>query len=209
MTTRAARRSLCGLLAFGLIALASAAQGQTPHLTLRVLGTSQEFLTGRTESSEASPHVSLDSKGPWFGADLDFRLVPWVSLDLAVSQGSLDETRRTALPNDLLREGRTATLRHETVSFLFHPLSPERKLALYFGPTVGRAHFSRAFAPDEDEPALGGKIGFNVWLGALGTTRWLFAAELSDLGSDVQISPASSKGHLHSTVAAVGLGYSW
>jgi len=191
----------------GLAALASPAQAQTPRLTFRVLGTNRDVLSGRTETNEASPRIRLEDKGQWFGVDADLRLVPWVSLDVAVSQGNLREVRQVIQPNDvLLRDRRSATLRHETLSVLFHPLSPEHRLALYFGPSLGRAHFSRAFAPDEDEFAMGGKVGFNV---RLGETPWLFAAELSDLKSEIRISPSSSTGHVHYTIVAVGLGYSW
>ena len=201
-------RSLGGLWMLGLVAGAGAAQAQGPHLTLRAFASNVDLLTGRTSetrnlSAQDSFVLNVFEKKQWYGADLDARLSPNLSLDLTASQGKLEEVLFTSHAGQTLAQQRTSTLRYNTLSLLLHPV-PGHLFDFYLGPSLGQAHFDRAFASSEDERAQGGKVGIDL---QLGETRILLSAQLSILTSGFRVADGSQKHNVTYRVAAAGLGY--
>jgi hypothetical protein len=208
--------SLRGLLIFGLLLAGSgASQAQTepeePRLTLRVLASNHTALTGDTSDSGALPNkdtffLNVYEKDQWYAVDLEMRLGHGLSLDFTSSQGDLQEVLTTISPvtHERPPQFRTSTVRHNMLSLLYHPVHGRHLFDFYFGPSLGQVHFSRAFAASENELAQGGKIGFDVHLGA---SRLLFSAEGSILSSDFQVADGGKTRKVLYTQIGAGLGY--
>ncbi|HXO18941.1 MAG TPA: hypothetical protein VOA87_03345 [Thermoanaerobaculia bacterium] len=204
------RRTLSLVVVFWLLALAAwagAARAQEPRLTVRALGSTVPSLAGTTSAAAGNQFLGILEKKEWYGLDIDLRLQHGVSLDLGASVGRLQEVLHTfpqpGGPKVVTR--RTSSVRHNTLSLLFHPLWG-RKVDLYFGPTIGQALWSRAFAANESERVEGGKVGFDV---ALGDSQWLFAGALSILAGDLRVLDFTPKHNVKYTVVGAGLGYRW
>lgn len=211
--------SLGGLLMLGwmlgLLAGAGAAQAQSQaresRLTLRAFASNHTALTGDTSDSGVLPNqdsffLNVFEKDQWYAVDLEMRLGHGLSLDLTSSQGDLQEVLTTVSPVTHERPGqtRTSTLRHNMLSLLYHPIPGRHLFDFYFGPSLGQAHFARAFASSENELAKGGKMGFDVHLGESGL---LFSAETSILSSGFRVADGSETRNVLYTQIGAGLGY--
>ncbi len=200
------------LFALGLVTFAGAARGETPRWTVRALGAASTSLSGSTAATVSRPTESLaissEETRDWLGLDLDFRLYHWLSLDLGVSQGGLREIE-TVFPRggsgDSIPERRSGSLRHTTLSVLYHPLA-EHRVDLYLGPTVGLVRFDHSFSSSEGETVEGGKLGFDV---RLAETRWVFTGELSVLSGPFRLLDDLPKRNATYSRIAAGIGYRW
>ena len=134
------------------------------------------------------------------------RLGHRLSLDFTSSQGDLKEVRTIISPvtHEGPSQARTSIVRHNMISLLYHPVHGRHLFDFYLGPSLGQAHFSRAFASSENELAQGGKIGFDVHLG---TSRFLLSVEGSILSSDFQVVDGGKTRKVLYTQIGVGLGY--
>ncbi|HEY8020313.1 MAG TPA: hypothetical protein VIH93_04400 [Thermoanaerobaculia bacterium] len=205
-------RRLAGLTALALLLAASAARAETPRWTVRALGSDLTSLAGTRGANLERPEgfvvVNAEETKSWFGVDLDLRLLPWASVDLGLSRGGLRETMigLSSTVGNFLVERRTGPVQHVTLSLLYHPISPlsGHRVDLYLGPTIGRVRYGHAFAPSEDETAIGGKLGFDVQLAATG---WTFTSEASSLKSPFHVLPEVPKRDVAYQRVAVGLSY--
>jgi len=202
MNGRSMRRITLGALA--LLAVTAGAEAQD-RLTLRALYGGAANLSGTT--SAAVPDVftlNVAEKNPWYAFDVDLRFGPGVSLELTASRGKLEETLTLFPPQEPpLTVRQTGTLRHDTISLLFHPV-PGEWVDVYFGPSYGQAYYDRAFTSNESESALGGKVGVDLHLGE---TRWLVGAQFSVLTSGFRVADGEPRHNLRYTVLGAGLGY--
>jgi hypothetical protein len=201
------RRTLGALCGLTLLVGASAAEAQQ-RLTLRGFYSNVVSLSGATSltSVDGSDAFALDvtEKKQWYAIELDARLNPTVSLNIAATSGRLqEELSLSSPPAPVVVARQISTLRHSTLSLLFHPL-PGHLLDFYFGPSYGQARFERAFASSEVESAIGGKAGLDL---QLGYSHWELGAELSILSSGFRIADGEPRRTVRYTVLGAGLGY--
>jgi hypothetical protein len=192
------------LLGLALVVGASAAEAQQ-GLALRGFYSNVVSLSGSTSlTGPATFALDVTEKKQWYGIELDARLSPTVSLNLTSTSGKLQEELTLAPPGQpKVVERRLSTLRHNTLSLLFHPL-PGHPLDFYFGPSYGQAHYDRAFTSSEDERAVGGKAGLDL---RLGDSRWILGVQLSVLTSGFRVADGEPKRNVRYTVLGAGLGY--
>jgi hypothetical protein len=196
-------RALCGL---ALVAAAGSGRAEAQQgLSLRGFYSNVVSLSGSTSvSGPASFALDVSEKKQWYAIELDARLNPTVSLNLTSTSGRLQEELRLSPPGQTtVVERRVSTLRHSTLSLLFHPF-PGHGLDFYFGPSYGQAHFDRAFTSNEDERAVGGKAGLDL---RLGDSHWLLGVQLSILTSGFRVADSEPKRNVRYTVLGAGLGY--
>jgi hypothetical protein len=192
---------------------ASAAEAQQ-RLTLRGFYSNVVSLSGATSLTSLTSLTSVDGsdafaldvteKKQWYAIELDARLNPTVSLNIAATSGRLQEELSlfpAQAPAVVARQ--VSTLHHNTLSLLFHPL-PGHLLDFYFGPSYGQARFNRAFASSEVESAIGGKAGLDL---QLGYSHWELGVQLSILSSGFRIADGEPRRNVRYTVLGAGLGY--
>ncbi len=201
---RSLRRILVVFSGLALALGASAVEAQQ-RLTLRGFYSNAVSLSGPT--SVAVPDafaLDVTEKKEWYAIEVDARINPTVSLNLAATSGRLQEQLSLFPPQaPAVVDRRISTLRHNTLSLLFHPL-PGHLLDFYIGPSYGQARYDRAFASSEVESAVGGKAGLDL---QLGDSRWELGAQLSILSSGFRVADGEPRKNIRYTALGAGLGF--
>ena len=202
---RSSLRRILGVLSGLVLAVGASAAEAQQGLSLRGFYSDVVSLSGSTSATVPDVFaLNVTEKKEWYALELDLRLKPGVSLNLASTSGRLQEELSVFPPQGpAVVARRISTIRHNTLSLLFHPFSGQY-LDFYVGPSYGQAHYDRAFASSEDERAVGGKAGLDL---RLGDSRWLLGAELSILSSGFRVADGEPKKNLRYTVLGAGLGY--
>jgi len=199
----------------GLAAAAGAARAEPSQLTLRVLGTELTNLSGPTSRTEGSQTLNLAERRQWYGVDLDWRPHPLFSLDLGASQGRIEEVHfgppqrgpgNGNFEANIDRTIRDAPLRHYTLAALYHPIPGVHRVDLYLGPDAGIAAYSRVFASSQSDFAYGGKIGFDVRLGA---SAWSLGGDAAVLTSRLRVFDDSPSHLVTYSRIAGAVAYHW
>jgi hypothetical protein len=198
------RRTLVALFGLALAVGASTVEAQQ-RLTFRGFYSNEVSLSGPTSvTGPASFALDVTEKKEWYAIEIDARVNPTVSLNLASTSGRLQEELTLSPPGQpTVVDRRISTLRHNTLSLLFHPL-PGHLLDFYLGPSYGQARYDRAFASSEVESAVGGKAGLDL---QLGDSRWELGAQLSILSSGFRVADGEPRRNIRYTVLGAGLGY--